>query len=68
MLKLLVNISYVEDCGSLQSDLNCVYDWAKTNNMVFTIKNLSIYLFLQMHLLLVIMLAQFFMLLTMSII
>ena len=28
-------ISYVEDCDSLQSDLNCVYDWAKTNNMVF---------------------------------
>ena len=26
---------YVEDCDSLQSDLNCVYDCAKTNNMVF---------------------------------
>ena len=30
-------ISYVEDCDSLQPDLNCVpvYDWAKTSNMVF---------------------------------
>ena len=33
--RLYSNISYVEDCDSLQSDLNCVYDWAKTNNMVF---------------------------------
>ena len=33
--RLYLKISYVEDCDSLQSDLNCVYDWAKTNNMVF---------------------------------
>ena len=33
--RLYSNISYVEDCDSLQSDLNCVYDWPKTNNMVF---------------------------------
>ena len=33
--QLYSKISYVEDCDSLQSDLNCVYDWAKTNNMVF---------------------------------
>ena len=33
--RLYSKISYVEDCDSLQSDLNCVYDWAKTNNMVF---------------------------------
>ena len=32
--QLYSKISYVEDCDSLQSDLNCVYDWAKTNNMV----------------------------------
>ena len=70
--RLYSKISYVEDCDSLQSDLNCVYDGAKTSNMVLTPKNLSIYLFLQMYLLLVIMLmlklAQFCMLLTMSII
>ena len=70
--RLYSKISYVEDCDSLQSDLNCVYDWAKTNNMVLTSKNLSIYLFQQMYLLLVIMLmpmlAQIFILLTMSII
>ena len=35
MIRLYSKISYVEDCDSLQSDLNCVYDWAKTNNMVF---------------------------------
>ena len=42
MLKLLLllmilysKISYVEDCDLLQSYLNGVYDWAKTNNMVF---------------------------------
>ena len=44
MLKLLVllmihnynqiYLNYVEGCDSLQSDLSCVYDWAKTNNMV----------------------------------
>ena len=47
MLKLLVLLmihDYIQiylmfnvedlDCDSLQSDLNCVYDWAKTNNMV----------------------------------
>ena len=33
--RLYSKISYVEDCDSLQSDLNCVYDWAKTNSMVF---------------------------------
>ena len=33
--RLYSNISYVDDCDSFQSDLNCVYDWAKTNNMVF---------------------------------
>ena len=33
--RLYSKISYVEYCDSLQSDLNCVYDWAKTNNMVF---------------------------------
>ena len=33
--RLYSKIYYVEDCDSLQSDLNCVYDWAKTNNMVF---------------------------------
>ena len=33
--RLYSKISYVEDCDSLQSDLNCGYDWAKTNNMVF---------------------------------
>ena len=33
--RLYSKISYVEDCDSLQSDLNCVYDWAKTNNTVF---------------------------------
>ena len=33
--RLYSKISYVEDCDSLQSDLNCVYDWAKTNIMVF---------------------------------
>ena len=32
--QLYSKISYVEDCDSLQSDLNCVYDWAKTKNMV----------------------------------
>ena len=70
--RLYLKISYVEDCDSLQSDLNCVYDWAKTNNMFLTPKNLSICLFLQMYLLLVIMLmlvlAKICMLLTMSII
>ena len=52
MLKLLVLPMmhdyiqrYVEDCDSLQSDLKCVYDWAKTN-MVLTPKNLNIYIFL----------------------
>ena len=40
--RLYSKISYAEDCDSLQSDLNCVYDWAKTNNMVLTPKNLSI--------------------------
>ena len=54
--QLYSKILYVENCDSLQSDLNCVYDWAKTNNMVLTPKNLCIYLFLQMYLLLVIML------------
>ena len=29
--RLYSKISSVEDCDSLQSDLNCVYDWAKTN-------------------------------------
>ena len=33
--QLYSKISYVADCDSLQADLNCVYDWAKTNNMVF---------------------------------
>ena len=33
--RLYSKISYVEDCDSLQSDLNYVYDWAKTNNLVF---------------------------------
>ena len=33
--QLYSKISYIEDCDSLQSDLICVYDWAKTNNMVF---------------------------------
>ena len=33
--RLYSKISYVEDCDSLQANLNCVYDWAKTNNMVF---------------------------------
>ena len=37
--RLYSNISYVEDCDSLQSDLNCVYDQAKTNNMVFNSQN-----------------------------
>ena len=32
---LYSKISYVEDCDSLQADLNCVYDWGETNNMVF---------------------------------
>ena len=32
--RLYSKISYVEDCDSLQSYLICVYDWAKTNNMV----------------------------------
>ena len=66
--RLYSKISYVEDCDSLQSDLNWVYDWAKTINMVLTPKNLSIYLFLQMYLLLVTMFMLMFMLLTMSII
>ena len=33
--RLYSKISYVEDYDSLQSDLNCVYDWTKNNNMVF---------------------------------
>ena len=33
--RLYSKLSYVKDCDSLQSDLTCVYDWAKTNNMVF---------------------------------
>ena len=33
--RLYSKLSYVKDCDSLQSDLNCVYDWAKTNNMGF---------------------------------
>ena len=53
--RLYSKISYVEDCDSLQSDLNCVYDWAKTNNMVFNSQKFK-YLFQQMYLLLVIML------------
>ena len=36
--QLYSKISYVEDCDSLQSDLNCVYDGAKTNNIVLTPK------------------------------
>ena len=36
--RLYSKISYVEAFDSLQSDLNCVYDWAKTNNMVFNSK------------------------------
>ena len=36
--QLYSKISYVEDCDSLQSDLNCVYAWAKTNNMVLNSK------------------------------
>ena len=35
--QLYSKISYVEDCDSLQYDLNCVYDWAKTNNMGFNV-------------------------------
>ena len=37
-------ISYVEDCDSLKSDLNCVYDWENTNNMVLTHK-IVLYIF-----------------------
>ena len=33
--RLYSKISYVEDCDSLQSDLNCLFDWTKTNNMIF---------------------------------
>ena len=33
--QLYSKVSCVEHCESLQSDLNCVYEWAKTNNMVF---------------------------------
>ena len=34
--QLYSNISYVEDCDSLQYVLNCVYDWGKkSNNIVF---------------------------------
>ena len=73
--RLYSKISYGEDYDSLQSDLNCVYDWAKTNNMVFNSQKFKYLSFLQMYLLLVIMLmlmlallAQICMLLTMSII
>ena len=77
--RLYSKISYVEDCDSLQSDLNCVYNiyiynmtGPKLTTWFLTPKNLSIYLFQQMYLLLVIMLmlmlAQIFILLTMSII
>ena len=41
--QLYSKISYVEHCDLLQSDLNCVYDWSNTNNMVLTPKN--VYLF-----------------------
>ena len=34
-LKINIIIIIIEDCDSLQSDLNYVYDWAKTNNIVF---------------------------------
>ena len=43
--RLYSKIPYVEDCDSLQYDLNCVHYWAKTNNMVFSSQNLGIYLF-----------------------
>ena len=33
--QLYSKISYVEDYDSLQSDLNCIYDWAKTNKHGF---------------------------------
>ena len=32
--RLYSKISYVEDCDSLQSDLNCAYDWAKLTTCV----------------------------------
>ena len=28
--QLYSKISYIEDCDSLQSDINCVYDWVGT--------------------------------------
>ena len=33
------NISYVEDYDSLQSDLNCVYDWENIKIMDFNSQN-----------------------------
>ncbi len=33
--RLYSRISNVDDCDSLQHDLNSVYDWATTNNMIF---------------------------------
>ncbi len=33
--RLYTRISEIEDCDLLQSDLNCVYEWATNNNMVF---------------------------------
>lgn len=36
--RLYNRISVTEDCDSLQTDLNSVYDWAVTNNMVFNSK------------------------------
>ena len=33
--RLYTPIYSVDDCDSLQSDLQCVYDWAHSNNMVF---------------------------------
>ena len=41
--QLYSKISYVEDCDSLRSNLNCVYDWTKTI-MVFNSQN-CIYIF-----------------------
>ena len=73
--RLYLNITYVEDCDSLYYSLiSVVYHimTGKTLTWGLTYKNLSIYLFLQMYILLVIMLmlilAQMYMLLIMLII
>ena len=41
-----LKISYVGDCDSVQSDLNCVYDWSKTNNKILATKMFSTNVFI----------------------